>query len=112
MQLYRLMTHVQAGAHHPGCVVGQAGIATIWVRADGEESACALGKEILATRQYSSHGDLTLYLEEAPDDREYLTMEAADESGRREGEVLTGYSEIKRGALQRGDGLFEAWFPL
>ena len=111
MQLYRLMTEVRAGAKQPKCRPGQAGIATIWVRADSEESACARGKEILAGREYASHGDLTSYLEETPADVAYATVEAASEAGQREGEVLTGYSEIKAGALRRGDGLFEAWFP-
>lgn len=111
MQLYRLMTDVRAGANQPNCQPGQAGIATIWVRAESEESACARGKTILASRKYAAHGELTVYLEETPADASYATVEATSETGRREGEMLTGYSEIKRGALTRGDGLFEAWFP-
>lgn len=111
MQLYRLMTDVRAGATHPGCVPGQAGIATIWVRAEGEDAASARGKEILARRKYQSHGELKLYLEETPDDAEYSISEARTETGRKEGEILSGYSEIKHVALEHGDGLFEAWFP-
>ncbi len=111
MHLYRLMTDVRAGTAHHDCAQGQAGIATIWVRADSEQSARVRGKEILARRKYASHGELQIYLEEAPDDAAFRPMEVASEIGRREGEVLSGYSEIKQSALANGDGLFEAWFP-
>ena len=112
MQLYRLMSDVRAGANQPNCQPGQAGIATIWVRADSDESACLRAKEILARREYAAHGELTIYLEETANDADYSTIEATSETGRRESEVLTGYSEIKQSALSRGDGLFEAWFPI
>ena len=111
MQLYRLMTEVRAGANQAGSVRGRTGIATIWVRAEDEKSARKRGEQILAGRAYEGHGELQLYLEETADDAAFQVDEAVSDKGRSEGEVLSGYSEIKKTALDRGDGLFEAWFP-
>ncbi len=111
MQLYRMMTDVRAGTDHAGCATDQSGIATVWVRADSEADARRRGKEIIAGRNYASHGELQLYLEETPEDASFRSTEPTSETGQREGAVLSGYSEIKAAALDRGDGLFEAWFP-
>ncbi|HMJ04632.1 MAG TPA: hypothetical protein VK474_00115 [Chthoniobacterales bacterium] len=106
------MSNVQAGSGQPRCVEGQPGIVTIWVRAATEADATKRAGEIMDAHHYSSHGELSLYLEEASDPATGTEMLTLDEELRCSSRGPLGYERIKDAALREGDGLFEAWLPL
>jgi hypothetical protein len=73
------------------------------VRSDGEDRARERAHEIISERRYESIGELATYREEA------ATLPATDESG--ETGVRGGYLGMRQQAIDRGDGLFELWYP-
>jgi hypothetical protein len=111
MQLYRLMTNVRAGAGHPQCAEGQAGIVTIWVRATSAEDATQRADEILRSHPYSSREELSVYLEEASEPPPGAEAVGLAEELRSSSSAPAGYQAIKDTALKQADGLFETWFP-
>lgn len=103
MQLYRMMANVQAGAGQPNAKPGQLGLVTVWVRSDSEEQALSRARDIIQARNYQSAGELTIYLEET------TTLPAAADPPERG--TRGGYLNMRHEATERGDGLFELWYP-
>ena len=103
VHLYRIITEIRAGAEQRNCQVGQAGLATLWVRSDSEEDALRQAREIVESRKYQSVGELNIYLEHAHD--------SASGGAGEEDPLAAGYTSMKEKALASGDGLFEIWFP-
>jgi hypothetical protein len=103
VNLYRIITEVHASAQQRSCQPGQAGLATLWVRSESEESALRDAQQIIAARQYQSVGELSIYLEH--------THGAPSAGAGEEDPLAAGYTSLKEKALASGDGLFELWFP-
>lgn len=104
MQLYRIMGNVRAGAGQPNAQRGQLGLVTVWVRSASEQDALERARRIMAGRHYESVSDLTTYLEQTS------TLSAAEDSSEGGG-TRTGYLNMRQDAMERGDGLFEVWYP-
>ncbi|MFN2475855.1 MAG: hypothetical protein ABR526_05880 [Chthoniobacterales bacterium] len=109
VNLYRIMADVRAGVGQPTVASGDAGIATLWVRAESEPLALEHGAVVLARRGYSEVGPLRSYLEELDDDPFAATTAEERAADQREHAVLAGYDAIKQQALTQGDGLHEVW---
>ena len=103
MNLYRIITEVRAGASQRSCQPGQAGLATLWVRSESEETALRDARQIIEGRNYQSVGELSVYLEH--------THGSPSGGAGEEDPLAAGYSTLKEKALTSGDGLFEIWFP-
>lgn len=103
MHLYRIMANVRAGADQPNATRGQLGLVTVWVRSDTEDRARDHAHRIISERGYESVGELNTYREEAS------TLPATDDSGQTG--TRAGYLGMRQEAIERGDGLFELWYP-
>ena len=103
MQLYRIMANVRAGTEQPNAQPGQLGLVTVWVRSETENAALERARHIIDARQYESVAELTTYLEQT------TSLPAADELG--QADTRGGYLDMRQQAINRGDGLFELWYP-
>ena len=101
MHLYRIITNVRAGAEHPTCLPGRAGLATVWVQSESEEDALRQGKEIIEKRRYETVEELTIFREES---------RTEPGAGVDEDPLASGYLKMREKALTNADGLFEIWF--
>ncbi len=103
MHLYRVMANVHAGANQPNAQSGQLGLVTVWVRSNSETEALDRARSIIDGRRYGSVNELSIYLEQAS-----TLPEAARPSDEGTG---AGYLGMRQQAMERGDGLFELWYP-
>lgn len=103
------MADVRAGVGQPTVPSGDAGIVTLWVRAESEARALEQGDVVLASRGYSEIGPLRSYLEEMNDDPLGSDTPSERAAERREYPVVAAYDAIKRHALAQADGLYELW---
>ena len=109
MNLYRIVTEVCAGSHQRGVAMGEAGIVTLWVRAESESYALAQAKFILTNRRYASIGGLQSYAETLENDPFPCETEEERAAERREDSLLAGYDALKEQVLAQADGLLEVW---
>ena len=112
MNLYRIMTEVRAGPYQRNVATGDFGIVTLWIRAGSEGVALAVAKSVLATKRYSTIGDLRAYAEVLANDP--LACSTNDERAAecREDSILAGYDAMKERALSHADGFHEVWLGL
>lgn len=103
------MADVRAGVGQPTIRSGDAGIVTVWVRAESEAGALERGDVVLASRGYSEVGPLRSYLEEPVDDPVAADTPKERAAVRREYPAVAAYDAIKRVALAQADGLYELW---
>jgi hypothetical protein len=103
VQLYRIMANVRAGADQPNAERGQLGLVTVWVRSDSESDALERARRVVEERGYESVAKLTAYLEQTS------SLASVDELG--QADTRGGYLDMRQQAINRGDGLFELWYP-
>lgn len=97
------MANVYASTEQPSVQIGRLGLVTVWVRSDSEREALQHARTIIDSRRYQSVKDISIYLE-GPS-----TLPEA--GGSADGGVGAGYLGMMHQAMERGDGLFELWYP-